>query len=260
MISRSRAALLWVASVLVVVVAPLTATAAPSSPSAPRGLDDLGRLRADSPVAVHVDRDSDGSVALVRSSRGRAAGRASRAGCRSAGDCEVVPRSVRRGAGPRRQTSVAGTLHTHRSIDGGHVARANQEVAGVPVFAGEVVLSLDDKDRLLSIGGETTEATTVPVPVVSEARARRTAVAVTAAAHRTSLLPSDRDRRGSVAVRPAVGRRAHGRGRPARLALRGHRTWCARPRAGGNRPRRCRAQGRRGHRTDRRVCDGATRW
>ncbi|MFL6131439.1 MAG: hypothetical protein ACJ72A_01470, partial [Nocardioidaceae bacterium] len=187
MISRSRAALLWAASVLVVVAAPLTASAAPSSPSAPRGLDDLGRLRADSPVAVHVDRDSDGSVALVRSSRGAplVAPAAPDAGPR------VTARSYldRYGEvlGLDGTTSVAGTLHTHRSVDGGHVARANQEVAGVPVFAGEVVLSLDDKDRLLSIGGETTESTTVPMPVVSEARARRTAVAVTATAHRTSL-------------------------------------------------------------------------
>jgi bacillolysin len=187
MISRPRAALLWAASVLAVVAAPLTATAAPSSPSAPRGFDDLGRLREDSPVAVHVDRDDNGAVALVRSSSGRPM---------------VAPSTP--DAGPRRtarsyldrygdlldldgRTSVAGTLHTRRSAGGGHVARATQEVGGVPVFAGEVVLTLDPEDRLLSLGGETTEPTTVPVPLVSEARARRTAVAVAAAAHGSSI-------------------------------------------------------------------------
>src|SRR3954465_2482824 len=186
MISRSRAALLWAASVLVVVAAPLTASAAPSSPGPPRVPDGCGRLRADAPVAVHVDRDSDGSVALVRSSRGAplVAPAAPDAGPRGTARSYLERSGEVRGLDGT--SSVAGTLHTHPSIDGGHVARANQEVAGVPVFAGEVVLSLAPRDRLLSTGGETTESTTVPLPVVSEARARRTAVAVTATAHRTS--------------------------------------------------------------------------
>ena len=183
--SRPRAALLWATSVLALVAAPLAATAAPS-PVGPRGLDDLGRLRADSSVAVHVDRGADGEVAMVRSTTGRplvappapglGAQRSARSYLERYGELMNLDGT----------TSVAGALHTHRSVDGGHVARATQEIDGVPVFAGQVVLSLDAKDRLLSLGGETAEPTAIPDPVVSEAKARRTAVAVTAAAHRTS--------------------------------------------------------------------------
>ena len=77
-------------------------------------------------------------------------------------------------APPRRPWS------TRRSAPstGGTVVRSEQTVDGVPVFGGQVVMSLDDDQDVVSIDAATTDATEVHDAVVSEARARRTALAV----------------------------------------------------------------------------------
>ena len=76
-------------------------------------------------------------------------------------------------------TSKAVVTQTLDSATGGSVVRADQVVDGVPVFGGQVVMSLDDDQGLVSVSSATTDATQVPAAEVSEAegRADRTAVA-----------------------------------------------------------------------------------
>jgi len=74
----------------------------------------------------------------------------------------------------------------------GHVVRGAQYVAGLPVFGGEVVLSLDGADNLLSMAGETTAASSADTRVVvSREAAQRIAVATTAKAHRLPVRALD---------------------------------------------------------------------
>ena len=84
-------------------------------------------------------------------------------------------------------TSKAVVDQTIGSSTGGTVVRSEQTVDGVPVFGGEVVMSLDHDQDVVSIDASTTAATDVDDAVVSEARARRTALAVVAKAHRVAI-------------------------------------------------------------------------
>ncbi len=85
------------------------------------------------------------------------------------------------------------------SSTGGTVVRSEQTVDGVPVFGGEVVMSLDHDQDVVSIDAATTAATEVddarssarPGPV-------STALAVAAKAHRVAI--GHAERHGAVAV------------------------------------------------------------
>ncbi len=48
------------------------------------------------------------------------------------------------------------------SATGGSVVRADQVVDGVTVFGGQVVMSLDDDQGVVSVSSATTDATQVP--------------------------------------------------------------------------------------------------
>ena len=69
------------------------------------------------------------------------------------------------------------------SATGGSVVRAEQVVDGVPVFGGQVVMSLDEDQDVVSVAAATTDATQVPAP--RSARQRRAAIAlrITASDH-----------------------------------------------------------------------------
>lgn len=155
---------------------------ADGSPAADRALD---RLRGDASGRLRVHRDADGTVDSVSSANGQAMveARGTTGAARTAAD-----QLARYGEafGIDGSESRAVVQDTIASSTGGSVVRADQVVDGVPVFAGQVVLSLDEDQGVVSVGAATTEATQVPAAVVGEARARRTALVVTAKTHRTS--------------------------------------------------------------------------
>ena len=74
--------------------------------------------------------------------------------------------------------SRAVVKRTFDSATGGSIVRADQVVDGVPVFGGQVVMSLDEDQGVVSVDAATTAATQVPAAVVSEAKAERNALAV----------------------------------------------------------------------------------
>ncbi len=140
-------------------------------------------------------------------------------------------------------TSKAVVTQTLDSATGGSVVRADQVVDGVTVFGGQVVMSLDDDQGLVSVSSATTEATQVPAADVAEARAGQTARQrhrQEPPRHGRRTLTADARRR--APLRPGAGARDRPDGRPARLAVRGdQRLRHPRDRAGRHRPRRGRA-------------------
>ncbi|MCW2848684.1 MAG: hypothetical protein JWR90_2658 [Marmoricola sp.] len=159
-----------------------TATADP----APAVEQDLARLRSDAAGKLRVHRASDGTVDHVSSTSGRAM-------VEARGTTGAAPTATDQLArygdafgidGSRSRAVVEQTL---RSATGGSVVRAAQVVDGVPVFGGQVVLSLDADQGVVSVTAATTPATDVPAAAVSEARARQVALAFTAKAERTPV-------------------------------------------------------------------------
>ena len=67
-------------------------------------------------------------------------------------------------------TSKAVVEQTIDSSTGGTVVRSEQTVDGVPVFGGQVVMSLDDDQDVVSIDAATTAATEVADAVVQRGR------------------------------------------------------------------------------------------
>ena len=85
-----------------------------------------------------------------------------------------TPRRRPRSSSPSTATRSASTATTSKAVvtqtldsaTGGSVVRADQVVDGVPVFGGQVVMSLDDDQGVVSVSSATTEATQVPAPGV----------------------------------------------------------------------------------------------
>lgn len=145
----------------------------------------LQRLRADAPDRVVMRDRRSGRVSYVRAEDGQAM-------VQPAGAVAVGPRSAA-GQYLRRYGALVGVDGSESravveavtpSATGGTVVRSQQQVGGLPVFGGEVVLSLDAREGLISVAASTTPQVSVPAPLVSEAAAERAAVAVTAKAHR----------------------------------------------------------------------------
>ncbi len=163
--------------------APLTVSAAGVRADRGTGAENgLARLRADANGRLRVHRSADGAVDFVSSSNGRAM--VGSPGSSSPG------RSVTGQLARYGQTfGIDGTLsravvsRTTPSSTGGSVVRAEQVVDGVPVFGGQIVMSLDADQGVVSVSAATTVATEVAAARVSEARARALAVAVTARTH-----------------------------------------------------------------------------
>ena len=145
--------------------------------------DGLARLRADAVGRLKVHRATDGAVDFVSSTNGRAM---------LDGDEGATPRRsaqdqlARYGEtfGIDGGQSRAVVKQTLDSATGGSIVRADQVVDGVPVFGGQIVMSLDEDQGVVSVDTATTEATEVPAALVSEARAQRAALAVTAKSHK----------------------------------------------------------------------------
>ncbi len=217
---------------LAIALAAPQATAAVASPGEPdqqrvrpeRASDSengLARLRADAVGRLKVHRATDGAVDFVSSTNGRAM---------LDGDEGATPRRsaqdqlARYGEtfGIDGGLSRAVVKQTLDSSTGGSIVRADQVVDGVPVFGGQIVMSLDEDQGVVSMDTATTEATEVPA-----ARGQRGEGAARGAG-RHGQEPqgrrrrAHRDRQGSPALRPR--HRAHLRphGRPTGLGVRGH--------------------------------------
>ncbi|MGN6131275.1 MAG: M4 family metallopeptidase [Nocardioidaceae bacterium] len=146
----------------------------------------VARLRADAPGPVRVRREPGGPGTALGSPEGEAV----------VGAPAGTRRPVAAAAGYVRRYGPAlhvdGGVSTARSLDavptatGGTVVRADQAVDGMPVFGGELVMSLDHDNGLVSMSGATTEATSTGPVTVPVERARQAAVAVAAKAQRVS--------------------------------------------------------------------------
>ncbi len=149
--------------------------------SGPAAVQALRALRSDADGTVRVLRDAEGDVSFVGSTDG-AAMVASDAGSvwRSAQD---QLNAYGDAFGIDGGTSKALVTRTLASATGGSVVRAQQVVDGVPVFGGQVVMSLDEHQGLVSVSSATTRATQVPGAEVAQATAAEAARAVTARSH-----------------------------------------------------------------------------
>ncbi len=144
----------------------------------------VARLRsdADNPVRVHEDRS--GLVDFV----GTPSGHGVPARTTAASPVGIARNHLDRYAamfGGKASSFVA--TSTRRSPTGGSVVRFRQQVDGLPVFGGEVVLTQAPDGALTSMLGHTSGASGAPAATASVDLARRNAVTVTAKAHQ---LPS----------------------------------------------------------------------
>ncbi len=188
----NRRSTMLAGALAIALTAPLgsAAVAAPSEPDqqgvgterASETVAGLDRLRADAVGRLRVHRDTDGSVDFVSSTNGRAM---------LDGDTGDTPRRTAQDQlarygeafGIDGGLSRAVVKQTVDSSTGGTVVRADQVVDGLPVFGGQIVMSLDEDQGVVSVDPATTEATQVADAAISEAKAQRAAVAVTAKTH-----------------------------------------------------------------------------
>jgi Zn-dependent metalloprotease len=160
---------------LVLVAAALVAVApTPSDAADPVG-QALLRLDQDADGALRIQDDGSGAVGFV--------GAPARTGL----DNPAVKSSMSRGAaadaaitryGAAVGTTQPGTTMARTGVQGavtGDVVRYQQQVDGVPVLGGQVVVSLASDRELSSMLAQTSDATTVLVATVSEAAAAATA-------------------------------------------------------------------------------------
>ena len=179
---------------------PVVQPAATSDPDAEAA---LRRLRADADGAVSVHRDAQGDVDFVRSTDGSSMvdARGTTTPARTATD-----QLARYGDafGIDGDTSRAVVEQTLPSATGGSVVRAEQVVDGVPVFGGQVVMSLDENHGVVSVDAATTGATQVPGVEVSEAEAEQVALRMTAKTHHVAAGTLSAVRKGRVLYDPAI--------------------------------------------------------
>ncbi len=181
--------------------APAVAPAAASADRDPDAEAALRRLKADADSSVRVHRDTTGRIDFVSSTDGE--GMLAGSTRPTTSFSQQIAR-YGRAFGIDGTTSKAVVEKTIRSSTGGTVVRSEQTVDGVPVFGGQVVMSLDHDQDVVSIDSATTDATEVADAVVSEARARRTALSVAAKAHRVPIRTLHVTSRGRHLYDPAL--------------------------------------------------------
>jgi Zn-dependent metalloprotease len=163
----------------------------------------LKRLRADAAGRLRVHRAADGVVDSVSSTDGRAMVEAQDT---ATPQRTAVDQLARYGEtfGLDGQRSRAVVTQTLPSSTGGSVVRADQVVDGVTVFGGQVVLSLDEDEGVVSVGAATTAATEIPAAVVSEARAQQAARTFVAKQHRVRAVSLTVTAQGRRLYDPAI--------------------------------------------------------
>ncbi|WP_051276808.1 M4 family metallopeptidase [Marmoricola sp. URHB0036] len=189
--------------------APQAAFASPEPPAASSApdpdtssADAIRDLKADADGAVRVTRDASGDVAFVTSTDGSAM--LDSDSSTPQGSVQEQLKEHGDAFGIDGTTSRAVVTRTLGSATGGTIVRADQVVDGVPVFGGQLVLSLDDHQDVVSVASATTDATQVPVPAVSEARARRTAIDAIAKGHHVSAADLSATVQGRRVYDPAI--------------------------------------------------------
>ncbi len=144
---------------------------------------------ADPHAALRVHRTADGRADFIGTAPGRAvAARPGSASPAAAARDHVTREAARMGiAAPGRDLALAST---RRSATGGSIVRFQQEIAGLPVLGGDVVVT-QDADRAMTsvLARVSSDRTVLPQAEVPVVAARRTAVAATGKAH--DLAPSD---------------------------------------------------------------------
>ncbi len=163
----------------------------------------LGRLRDDANGQLRVHRAADGVIDFVSSTDGEPMVEARGTKAPSGTAADQLSR-YGEAFGIDGDTSRAVVSDTFDSATGGSIVRADQVVDGVPVFGGQVVMSLDEDLGVVSVDASTTPATEVPAPLVSEERARDNALAVTAKTHRVPVAELTATGRGRRLYDPAV--------------------------------------------------------
>ena len=146
---------------------------------------------------MKVARDADGTVTSLSSTNGTAM--LDNTAATPAGAVRETLADYGDAIGIDGDTSKAVVTKTLDSSTGGSVVRAQQTVGGLPVFGGQVVMSLDPHNDVTSITASTTDPdVTAPAAAVDEATARATAVATTARQQHVSaaaLTTTDNGRR-----------------------------------------------------------------
>ena len=199
--------------------------------------DALRELKADAEGAVRVQRDAGGDVAFVSSTDGRAMLDSDTSSPRRAAQEQLA--EYGEAFGIDGTTSKAVVSQTLDSATGGSVVRANQVVDGVTVFGGQVVMSLDENQGVVSV----TLGHDRRHPGPGRCRQPAPGAANCGLRHRKepprACHRPERDPRGTPALRPRP--RSHHRpgGRPPGVAVRGdQRLRHPRDRARRHRPRR----------------------
>src|SRR3954454_14154482 len=173
---------LLVAAVALSLAAPqaASATALQSTPDPADAA--LGRLEADADGPVRIARDKASDLTFVSSTDGRAMFDSTASTPRASAREELEDYGD--AFGIDGDTSRAVVTQTLPAATGGSVVRADQVVDGVPVFGGQVVVTLDDDQGVGSVASATTDAVQVPAAVVSGGQAQDTALAAVAKVHR----------------------------------------------------------------------------
>jgi bacillolysin len=157
----------------------MAAQAATSDTPASDAAQALSQLRQDANGPVKVARDADGTVTSLSSTDGSAM--LDSDASTPAGAVKDTLADYGDAIGIDGDSSKAVVTKTLDSSTGGSVVRAQQTVDGLPVFGGEVVMSLDPDNDVTSITADTTDPdVAAPPAAVDETTARATAVATTA--------------------------------------------------------------------------------
>ena len=145
----------------------------------------LTSLRAASGDALRVRRTADGTVGFLAARDGRSALKRPSGVTGPVGVARAQLTRFGAAFGLDGTTSRAVVTSALPSATGS-VVRATQVVDGVPVFGGQVVTSLDEKQGVTAFTAATTPARQVAAPRVSQQRAAAVAVAATAKAHQVA--------------------------------------------------------------------------
>ncbi|MPZ95735.1 MAG: hypothetical protein GEU96_12700, partial [Propionibacteriales bacterium] len=166
-------------------VAGLPAQASPTGPSPSDGLQRSTRAAPDDDD-VTIRRDDQGRVRSVRTTAGRPVDRPTGVTASTAPEQAARAHLKRYGTtlGLHDQATDLDVAATTARAGDAEIVRFQQQVDGVPVLGGDLVVALDGANNLQSITGETTVGAPAPAsPKVSADTARATALRVAAKAH-----------------------------------------------------------------------------
>ena len=139
-------------------------------------------LRGASAGTVSISKDQAGRARAVTTEPGRPLRRADGVPAKAPADQAARAFLTRHAAALGLPDKGAGlkTARVERTRQGNQIVKFQQQVGGVPVIAGDVVVATEPDGDVLSVTNETTPTTSTAAPRVSKADAERTAVTSTA--------------------------------------------------------------------------------